>query len=464
MRPMDDLGRAVAVEAWGMALSSRAHVVRARSAAEIAGAFEAARRAGLPVGLRGAGNSYGDAAMNAGGILVETTGMDRIISWDPAEGIAVVEPGVTVEALWRTTLPDGWWPAVVPGTMRPTWGGCAAMNVHGKNHARAGALGAHIAWLEILTPSGESLRCAPDANADLFRAAVGGAGLLGAFTRIGLQLQRVRSGLVEVEARAAGSLGEAMEIIEKAIPATEHQVGWIDAFDRDGRGLVHLASPLEEDEAASLAQEVQDLPPRILGVPRGAVRHLLGAAVRAGGMRAINLGRYLAGRLRHGARYPQTLAAFHFLLDYVPEWRRAYLPGGLVQYQPFVPARVAERVFGEILDLSRRRGFVPLLAVLKRHKPDDHLLSPYVDGWSLALDYRVPRAGLAVLRPFFRTLDRIVVQAGGRFYAAKDAVLDAETFRRSLPPDRLAAFAAARRRCDPEGLLSTDLSRRLGLG
>ena len=41
--------------------------------------------------------------------------------------------------LWRTALPSGFWLPVAPGTMRPTVGGCIAMNVHGKNHFVAGA-------------------------------------------------------------------------------------------------------------------------------------------------------------------------------------------------------------------------------------------------------------------------------------------------------------------------------------
>ena len=44
------------------------------------------------------------------------------------------EPGLTIEGLWRRTIQDGYWPAVVPGTMLPTLGGCLAMNIHGKNN------------------------------------------------------------------------------------------------------------------------------------------------------------------------------------------------------------------------------------------------------------------------------------------------------------------------------------------
>jgi FAD/FMN-containing dehydrogenase len=56
-----------------------------------------------------------------------------------------------------------------------------------------------------------------------------------------------------------------------------------------------------------------------------------------------------------------------------------------------------------------------------------------------------------------------VLEAGGRFYWAKDAVLDASSFVRVHGPERVAAFRALKERFDPQHLLQSDLSRRLGL-
>ena len=64
------------------------------------------------------------------------------------------EPGLTIEGLWRRTIQDGYWPAVVPGTMHPTLGGCLSMNVHGKNNYRAGPFGDHVVELR----SGDAAR------------------------------------------------------------------------------------------------------------------------------------------------------------------------------------------------------------------------------------------------------------------------------------------------------------------
>ena len=58
-------------------------------------------------------------------------------------------------------------------------------------------------------------------------------------------------------------------------------------------------------------------------------------------------------------------------------------------------------------------------------------------------------------------MTQVVLDAGGRFYFAKDLVISAADAQRFLPADRLEAFRALKRRHDPGGLLASDLSRRV---
>ena len=66
--------------------------------------FAASRKQGVTIALRGSGRSYGDAALNGGGIVLNFQRMNRILEWDPETGIIKVEPGVTIEQLWKYTL------------------------------------------------------------------------------------------------------------------------------------------------------------------------------------------------------------------------------------------------------------------------------------------------------------------------------------------------------------------------
>src|SRR4030095_1123344 len=162
-----------------------------------------------------------------------------------------------------------------------------------------------------------------------------------------------------------------------------------------GRGVIHAARYLHEGEDPNpehtLSPASQELPTRILGVfPKAWTWRFLRPFVNDSGMRLINLAKYLASRAHVDEHaYRQSLAGFSFLLDYVPGWKLAYGPGGLIQYQAFVSQEDARRLLSRLLELSQERGLVPYLGVLKRHRPDPFLLTHAVDGFSLALDFRV---------------------------------------------------------------------------
>jgi len=65
------------------------------------------------------------------------------------------------------------------------------------------------------------------------------------------------------------------------------------------------------------------------------------------------------------------------------------------------------------------------------------------------------------LQALANDLNQIVLDAGGRFYFAKDSTLTPEVTARYLGEDTLRRLRALKRRCDPHSLLQTDLYRRL---
>jgi decaprenylphospho-beta-D-ribofuranose 2-oxidase len=460
------------LDGFGRAVRAANRYVAPETTEDLAAVLARARAEGLTVAFRGAGRSYGDAALNTRGLVVDTSQLNRLLRWEPESGICEAEPGLTIEGLWRRTIADGYWPPVVPGTMFPTLGGCLAANVHGKNNYRAGPIGEHVLDFDLITANGDRLRCSPDENADLFNAAIGGFGLLGALARVKLRLKRVASGRLEVTALSARDLDEVFDLFEARLPASDYLVGWIDGFARRrhiGRGALHAARylrPGEDPEAEeSLKVERQGLPAHILGYPRAQVWRLMRAVTHDPGVAFVNAAKCRTSRWSHGHRYLQSHAAFAFLLDYVPDWRLAYGPDGFIQYQLLVPDRSARDCLRDTLRLCQSHRIRPYLGVFKRHRPDDFLLSHAVDGWSLALDFRVSAATRERLRTLTTEITERALDAGGRFYFAKDSVLAPDQVRRAFGEERLRAFFALKRRVDPDGLFASDLSRRaLGAG
>ncbi len=462
-RVLDGFGRAVQV-------ASRS--IKPRDLDELRAVFARASAEGLPITFRGAGRSYGDASINEGGVVVDLTGLDRIDAWDPHTGIVDAQPGVTIEGLWRRILGDGWWPLVVPGTMRPTLAGCVSMNVHGKNNFRVGAFGDQLESFDLLSPDGQLRTLSRTENAELFRAAVGGLGLLGAITRVRLRTKKVESGLMRVRERAGRTLDEMFDLFEQYLPDADYLVGWLDCFSSGadlGRGQLHVAHYLhageDPDPARSLDVARQDLPSSMFGLPKKHLWRIMRPFLRDPFVQLVNWAKYVKARIGDDATYLQSHVAFAFLLDYVPDWRLAYGPGGFIQYQVFVPDHGARECLRDVLRICQEEDFTSYLGVMKRHRADDYLLTHALDGWSLAMDFPVRdtsemrwRARLAKVT---ERLSERVIAAGGRFYFAKDAVLRPLDVQRAFGAEKLAEFAAIRRRLDPNQQLSSALAHRL---
>ncbi len=454
---------------WSMATSAPSWVYRPTSVDGIRNALEQARADGRSVAFRGAGQSYGDAALNRDNACIDVTGMCRILAWDAATGVVRVEPGVTIGELWKHTIADGWWPAVVPGTMHATLGGAAAMNVHGKNNWKVGPIGEHILAFDLLLPSRELCRCSPSETPELFHAAIGGLGMLGCFTSLTLQLKRVHSGLVAVEAVAVRDVEEMIATFEARHADADYLVGWVDGAARGnaiGRGIVHHANDLAPGEdphpAETLRVTSQNLPETLVGiVPKSIMWRLLRPFMNPPGVRAVNLARYHLSRLRGRHRFQQSHAAFAFLFDYIPNWKLACGPGGFIQYQSFIPTPHAARVFRAQLALAHEAGLIPYIGVFKRHRADAFLLSHGVDGYSLAIELKVTARNRPAVWALAARFDELVVTAGGRFYFAKDNTLTRASLAGFLREPRVRRFLALKRELDPEGRLQTDLYRRL---
>lgn len=468
--PFPSLDRLTLVENYGHSLSSPAYLYRPTHTEQIAELFASAASAGFTVGLRGSGRSYGDASLNGGQIILDIRRMNRVLDWNPESGVIKVEPGVTIQQVWQTTLEDGWWPPVVSGTMFPTLAGALAMNIHGKNNYVAGPIGEHVLEFTALLPNGEHVTCTPQSTPELFYGLISGIGVLGVFTAITLKLKRIYSGLLTVHAWAAPNLQTMIAHFEPLKSEVDYLVGWVDGMvggQALGRGQIHAAHYLHEGEDATPAQTLsldsQVLPDTFFGlVPKSILYQFMRPFGNNPGWSLVNLGKYLSSRyLNHHHHFRQSLVAFNFLLDYVPNWERTYGSGGLIQYQTFIPKETAADAFTEILTLTQKRGLPNYMGVLKRHRPDQFLLSHAVDGYSLAMDFKVTNGNRHRLQKMCDELSEIVLQAGGRFYLAKDSMINRDHVRRYLGEETLCRFRELKRRVDPQGLLQTEMYRRL---
>ncbi|MER7959107.1 FAD-binding oxidoreductase [Streptomyces sp. NPDC096030] len=442
---------------WGRTAPTLARVHRPRTYEE---ASEAVRACGARGSIaRGLGRAYGDAAQNAGGSVLDMTGLDRIHSVDALGGTVVCDAGVSLHRLMEVLLPLGWFVPVTPGTRYVTVGGAIGADIHGKNHHVSGSFGRHVTALELLTADGEIRTVLP--GTDLFDATTGGMGLTGVILSATLRLLPVETSLMSVDTERAADLDELMARLTDADHRYRYSVAWIDLLARGaatGRSVLtrgdhapYDAIPVRERRArrAPLAFRPGRLPAAPALVPEGLL-----------GRPAVGLFNELwyrrAPRRRTGEL--QRMSTFFHPLDGVPHWNRIYGHGGFVQYQ-FVVGHGHEETLRRIVKRIARRGCPSFLAVLKRFGTGDPgWLSFPVPGWTLALDIPTRLSGLGA---FLDELDEEVADAGGRVYLAKDSRLRPELLDAMYP--RLAEFRALRATLDPRSVFRSDLSRRLAL-
>jgi decaprenylphospho-beta-D-ribofuranose 2-oxidase len=283
-------------------------------------------------------------------------------------------------------------------------------------------------------------------------------GLTGLIVRATVQLKRVATSRVRVDTVRTADIDETMAVLAEHDRGYGYTVAWSDCLASGGRlGRSVITSgdfaELGDLPASAKADPFAFRPGARLGLPdrfpSGLInRYTVGLANEA----------YYRTAPRQRQGEIQTIGQFFHPLDAIRNWNRAYGPGGFRQYQYVVPfgQEAAVRRSFEMVSRAHAPSFV---TVLKRFgEGDPGLLSFPMAGWTLALDFPARTPGLAGL---LDRLDELVLGAGGRVYLAKDSRVPAGVLAEMYP--RLAEFRKLRADLDPEQLLASDLSRRLGL-
>ncbi|TXI57085.1 FAD-binding oxidoreductase [Mycolicibacter arupensis] len=444
---------------WGRTAPSVAQVLSTPDVDVIAKAVaRSAESGGRGVIARGLGRSYGDNAQNGGGLVIDMTALNRIHSISADRGLVDVDGGVSLDQLMKAALPFGLWVPVLPGTRQVTIGGAIACDIHGKNHHSEGSFGNHVRSMELLIADGTVRHLTPDGDdAALFWATIGGNGLTGIILRATIAMTPTETAYFINDGDNTATLDETIAFHSDGSEANyTYSSAWFDAISpapKLGRATITRGRLALRDE----------LPPKLARNPLkfDAPQLMTVPDVFPNGlMNKLSLSAIGELYYRRGGHYRgkvQNLTQFYHPLDLLGEWNRGYGPAGFAQYQFLVPTEAVEEFKSIIIDIQAS-GHYSALNVFKLFGPANQApLSFPMPGWNVCLDFPM-KPGVNEL---LNSLDRRVLEFGGRLYTAKDSRTTAANFHAMYP--RIDEWIAIRRQVDPEGIFASDMARRLEL-
>jgi decaprenylphospho-beta-D-ribofuranose 2-oxidase len=403
---------------------------------------------------RGLARSYGDSSLPhpSDGVVASCRLADRVLAFDDETGVVRAESGFSLLQLNRAFWKRNFAAPVAPGTQFITLGGMVAADVHGKDHHATGGFGSHVSEFRMRLADGDIVTASRTENSDLFKATIGGMGLLGHILEVTFKMPRVPSAWVAIETERMPDLASYLAGLKEAAQRFPFTMGWIDSLGASGalgRGILMRGRWAEAHEARPSVPQPLVRPGLPFVLPDFAISRFTVSTFNS-----FYYGIH-PNTMRRKIEHPET---FFYPLDAIRNWNKLYGRHGFTQYQCVIPEATGAAGVQSFVALLRRTGGSSMLSVIKDcGEEGEGMLSFPMKGTTVALDLPA-REGV---QQIVDTLNAHLIELGGRIYLAKDRFTRAADYRRM--DKRIDAWRAIKDKYDPKGRIRSAQSARLEL-
>ncbi len=386
--------------------------------------------------VAGSGHSFSDIALTDGSQL-RLDRLTRVLDIDRSAGLVRVQAGITIRELSARLAEHGLALANLGDVDAQTLAGAIATATHGTG-ARLPNISAQVAELTFVLADGSTLRCAPDADPEIFRAARVSLGALGVIAEVTLRCVPAFT-LRAVD--APRPLAEVLDRFEELVLGNDHFEFFV--FPHADLALTRTNNrtedpPLPRGRIAAYANDIL------------LTNHAFGLLCRAG--------RCMPARIPQINRLVTRLAGAATRVD---RSERIFASPRLVRFTEMeyaLPRELTPEAVRRIMALVPQRGFaVPFPIEVRTVAADDALISTAAgrdSGFVAVHMYE----GMPY-EPYFRAVETLMDELGGRPHWGKRHFQTAADLRPRYPDwDR---FQAVRARLDPEGRFANEWTDRV---
>ena len=234
----------------GVAYGMPHGAVIAKSAQQIAAILKAAQRHRVPVKTRGGGLTTEGESGAYGGLLLDMTGMSRIVAIDEQNLTVRTEAGIYWHSLAEGLRRQGLDYLSAPLNLTSSVGGTLGVGGIDINSPRLGCSADQALALQVVTPTGEVVECSESENPELFERVLLGYGQFGVITEATLRIRPFTP--ISIHYFYYGSLRVAIEDLQMIVreDASDYSgiltmldcvVNLLVAFDSDERERAFLS-------------------------------------------------------------------------------------------------------------------------------------------------------------------------------------------------------------------------------
>jgi len=176
-------------DAGGLAHGLPGGVVVARNAEQIAALLQAAQQFEVPVTVRGGGLTTEGESVAFGGVLLDMTGMSRVLNIDSEQMTVRTQAGIFWHLLAEELRREGMDYLSAPLNLTSSVGGTLGVGGIDVNSAKFGCSADQAVSLQVVTPTGLIVECSDEHNRELFERVILGYGQFGVITEATLKIR-----------------------------------------------------------------------------------------------------------------------------------------------------------------------------------------------------------------------------------------------------------------------------------